>query len=99
MNPDELATLARRQGATHILAVDGAEGRSLERLRVEGRWAIYRLRAEVGSPPGRAWRSGRDSHPLILAVQARNSTTSEPSGSSPTVTSPYSFGSTPWLAE
>ena len=49
MTPRELAALARRQGASHVLAsADLPEGRpsddwTLERLQVEGRWAVYRI--------------------------------------------------------
>jgi hypothetical protein len=48
MTDAELADLARRQGATHILVPSarpsGDPAGPLERLRVEGRWAIERVR-------------------------------------------------------
>src|SRR5436305_7688916 len=49
MSDADRAALARRQGATHVLAAAPPEGRQpvegpLELLRVEGRYAVYRVR-------------------------------------------------------
>jgi len=55
MSDADRAALARRQGATHVLAAAPAAGspadpaRPLELLRVEGRYAVYRVRAP-GNP-------------------------------------------------
>jgi hypothetical protein len=47
MSDSELAELARRQGATHVLAPSGVDrGGPLDLLRVEGRYAVYRVRDE-----------------------------------------------------
>ncbi len=47
LTPDELAALARRQGATHVLAAapprDEPASGSLEHLKTEGHLAVYRL--------------------------------------------------------
>ncbi|WP_169977187.1 DUF6798 domain-containing protein [Tautonia rosea] len=65
--PDaDRAALARRQGADYVLAAapgaDDAEDRSLELLRVDGRYAIYRVRSVEdvhGRPePGRLATGG-----------------------------------------
>lgn len=49
MTDVELADLARRQGATHVLVPSsrkpGDPDGPLERLRVEGRYAVERVRA------------------------------------------------------
>ncbi|WP_435005266.1 DUF6798 domain-containing protein [Tundrisphaera lichenicola] len=52
----ERASLARRQGATHVLAAaprgtPPAPGGPLELLRVEGRYAVYRVRTTSFDPP------------------------------------------------
>jgi hypothetical protein len=50
LNDDELAALAFRQGADHIVARSsrGGNGR-LEELHAEGRYAVYRVRSEASS--------------------------------------------------
>ncbi|WP_148597701.1 DUF6798 domain-containing protein [Aquisphaera giovannonii] len=56
MTADELAALARRQGADHVLATADDRmipaGGPLELLHVEGRHAVYRLRPELASRAG-----------------------------------------------
>lgn len=49
--PAELVALAERQGADHILARPGLAADRLELLRVEGRYAIYRVRPAPAPGP------------------------------------------------
>ena len=51
MTPARLAALAVRQRATHVIArpLPDSEGRPLERIHVEGRYAVYRVVGRSGS--------------------------------------------------